>query len=314
MKPFQTHSATNNRTLFPSSTHWKRWFYLGAAILGFYCLAAATPVNFQQDHDPNSTDNQQQASPKPDEGNQEVKGFPKTPMEFVEAMGYAFVIPFAAASIFALWFTIERLVVLRRNRVIPKHFVSRFLQHLENGKINRDGAMEICEQNGSPVANIFAHGVRKWGKASVEVEQAIIDGGERQVSQLRKHLRIINGVATVTPLLGLLGTVIGMIQAFQELELASDIQKSALAIGIAKALLTTATGLCIAIPALILYMFLTGKVDSLVMEMDRNAQYLVNLISSESLAEGQNRGRRSDAGKATKKTVSSSASQKLRTV
>lgn len=313
MKLLQTHSISKfQNTLQPTALS-SRWLCLAIVTLGFCLLAAAKPVIFQKNNDPNIAENQPETTQKIDAEKKEAKGFPKTPLQFIDAMGYVFVIPFAAASIFAMWFAIERLVILRRNRVIPKHFVSRFLQHLENGKINKEGALEICEQNGSPVANIFAHGVRKWGKPSVELEQAIIDGGERQVSQLRKHLRIINGVATVAPLIGLLGTVIGMIQAFQELELASDIQKSALAIGIAKALLTTATGLCIAIPALILYMYLTGKVDSLVMEMDDKAQYLVNLISSESILEEQHKSRRSETGKAaTKKAVA--AGQKLRAV
>jgi len=313
MKLLQTHSISKfQNTLQPTALS-SRWLCLAIVTLGFCLLAAAKPVIFQKNNDPNIAENQPETTQEIDAEKKEAKGFPKTPLQFIDAMGYVFVIPFAAASIFAMWFAIERLVILRRNRVIPKHFVSRFLQHLENGKINKEGALEICEQNGSPVANIFAHGVRKWGKPSVELEQAIIDGGERQVSQLRKHLRIINGVATVAPLIGLLGTVIGMIQAFQELELASDIQKSALAIGIAKALLTTATGLCIAIPALILYMYLTGKVDSLVMEMDDKAQYLVNLISSESILEEQHKSRRSETGKAaTKKAVA--AGQKLRAV
>src|SRR5690606_31178391 len=126
-------------------------------------------------------------------------------------------IPFVLATLIALWFSAERLVVLRRGRVIPKPFVDRFLKHLEDGTISRDEALEVCEENGSPVAMVFAHGVRKWGKPSVEVEQAIIDGGERQVSQLRSHLRVINGVATVTPLLGLLGTVWGMLEAFNDI-------------------------------------------------------------------------------------------------
>ncbi len=210
---------------------------------------------------------------------------PYTPGELVDAVGWYFLAPFLFASFIAIWFGIERLVVLRRGRVIPRAFVDRFLQHLEQGKLDQDSALELCEENGSPVASVFAHGVRKWGKPSVEVEQAIIDGGERQVSQLRKHLRILNGVSTVTPLVGLLGTVIGMILAFNEIAAADALGKAdKLAVGIAMALLTTALGLMIAIPALILYMFLAGRVDSLVMEMDLLAQDVVHLISMEALA------------------------------
>ena len=176
-------------------------------------------------------------------------------------------------------------MLLRRGRVIPRPFVDRFVQHLEQGKLDPDKALQLCEENGSPLAAVFAHGVRKWGKPSVEVEQAIIDGGERQVSQLRKHLRVLNGVATVTPLIGLLGTVIGMIQAFNKIANSSAMGKAdELAVGIALALLTTAVGLMIAIPSLIMYMYLAGRVDALVMEMDHLAQDVVHLISAEALA------------------------------
>ena len=182
-------------------------------------------------------------------------------------MGWAFLAPFAVATLIALWFSVERLVVLKRSRVIPKPFVERFLEHLHQGKLDRDSALKLCQQSDSPVAAVFAHGIRKWGKSSVEVEQAIIDGGERQVSELRAHLRVLNGVATVTPLLGLLGTVLGMIQAFNDIATAGSMGKTEqLAVGISLALLTTAGGLLIAIPTLIMYMFLSGRVDTLVME------------------------------------------------
>ena len=82
-------------------------------------------------------------------------------------------IPFAIASIIFLWFTVDRLVVLRRGRVIPRPFVQRFLRLLEAGELEQDEALEVCLENQSPVASVFAHAVRKWGKSAVEVEQAI---------------------------------------------------------------------------------------------------------------------------------------------
>lgn len=212
------------------------------------------------------------------------KKIPSTPEEIIKELKY-FLLPFVIASIIAMWFIIERLVILRTSRVIPRHFVSRFLKLLKDGKLNSRSALKLCEENPSPIASVFAHGIRKWGKPSVEVEQAIIDGGERQLSLLRKHLRVINGVATVAPLMGLLGTVIGMILAFNQIANSSAMGKAEeLAGGIALALLTTAFGLGIAIPSLIMYMYLAGRVDGLVMEMDRSAQDLVHLISAEGLA------------------------------
>lgn len=210
---------------------------------------------------------------------------PQTPLEVLNALGLPFVCAFGIASVMAMWFGIERLVQLRTRRVIPKHFVDRFLMHLRNGQLQPQQALSICKDNGSPIADVFAHGIRKWGKPSVEVEQAIIDGGERQVALLRKHLRVLNGVATVAPLIGLLGTVIGMIQAFNDIAGANAMGRpEELAVGIGLALLTTAVGLSIAIPALTLYMFLASRVDTLVMEMDDVSQNVVQLISAEAIA------------------------------
>ncbi|MBL8818195.1 MAG: MotA/TolQ/ExbB proton channel family protein [Planctomyces sp.] len=206
--------------------------------------------------------------------------------EVATAMGIPFSAAFAVASVIALWSAIERLVMLRQRRVIPRAFVDRFLMHLRTGRMEKVEALTVCQQNQSPIADVFMHGVRKWGKPSVEIEQAIIDGGERQVSLLKKRLRILNGVATITPLVGLLGTVVGMIQSFNKIAVAQAMgQSQVLAEGIALALLTTAAGLFIAIPALTAYMYLAGKVDGLVMEMDRLGQELVYLISAEALRE-----------------------------
>ena len=101
---------------------------------------------------------------------------------------------------------------------------------------------------------------------------------------LRKYLRVINGVATVSPLLGLLGTVCGMIRAFNAIAGGDAMGRpEMLAGGISEALLSTAAALFVAIPALILYLFFVGRVDTLVMEVDQNGQQLVNLISAEEM-------------------------------
>jgi biopolymer transport protein ExbB len=208
-----------------------------------------------------------------------------------------FVVPFALATLIAIWFTTERLVVLRRGRVLPKPFVQRFLKLLEEGELDKDEALQICEENGSPIAQVFAHGIRKWGKASVEVEQAIIDGGERQVSGLRKHLRVINGVATITPLIGLLGTVWGMLESFNRIAEAGAMGRTdELASGISLALVTTAVGLIIAIPSLVVHMYFAGRVDALVTEMDELSQKVVMNVSAEGLAERGARPRKMKDG------------------
>jgi biopolymer transport protein ExbB len=183
-------------------------------------------------------------------------------------------------------FLLERTVSLRRRRVIPKPFVRRFLQQLREGQLDRDQALKLCEENGSPVAQVFAGAVRKWGRPGVEVEQGVIDAGERVTNGLRRYLRVFYGVATVGPLLGLMGTVLGMIQTFNVIaDPATDAlsRTAPLAGGIAKALLNTAGGLAVAIPASIFYVFFISRVDRLVIEIDQLAQEVVNIISAEDL-------------------------------
>ena len=214
------------------------------------------------------------------------EGIPTDPLGIADAMGRPFSIAFILASVIGVWSVVERLVILRRRRVIPKAFVERFLMHLRAGRMDKNEAIAVCHQNQSPMAEVFMHGVRKWGRPSVEVEQAVLDGGERQVTQLKKGLRVLNGVSTLSPLIGLLGTVVGMIRSFNDIATAGAMgQTQTLANGIALALLTTAVGLLIAIPAMAAYLYLAGRIDSIVMEMDRLGQELVHLISAEALRE-----------------------------
>ena len=198
--------------------------------------------------------------------------------------GGVLMIPIAICSFILLMFVFERSISLRRGRVIPRPFVRNFMDRLRNGELTRKQALKVCNSNRSPVAEVFAAAARKWGHSSVEVEQAIIDSGERVANGLRKYLRLINGIATVSPLLGLLGTVVGMIQAFNAIVAAGAMgQPELLAAGIGQALITTAAGLSVAIPALIAYMFLTSRVDKLIIEIDALGQEIVQSIAADSV-------------------------------
>ncbi|WP_233207091.1 MULTISPECIES: MotA/TolQ/ExbB proton channel family protein [Pirellulaceae] len=191
--------------------------------------------------------------------------------------------PIGLCSFILLVFVFERAISLRRGRVIPRPFVKRFIEQVKDGRIDQDQALALCEENQSPVAEVFAAAVKKWGRSCVEVEQAILDSGERVTSRLRQYLRLFNGISTISPLLGLLGTVLGMISAFNAIaangEAAS--QRELLASGISQALLTTAAGLTVALPALIAYLFFSGRVDRLIIEIDAHSQEVVNAIASD---------------------------------
>jgi biopolymer transport protein ExbB len=213
--------------------------------------------------------------------------------------GGVLMIPIGFCSFILFVFVFERAISLRRGRVIPKPFVKRFLEQLGDGQLDRDEAIALCEKNRSPVGDVFAAAAKKWGRPAVEVEQAILDAGERVTAGLRSYLRLFNGITTITPLLGLLGTVLGMIQSFNAIATADAMGRpELLAGGISQALLTTAAGLSVAIPALIAYLYFASRVDRLIMDIDALGQDVVACISAEAIAEGGKKEKSGRGGKA----------------
>lgn len=217
-------------------------------------------------------------------------GIPTASLWDTIVAGGPLMIPIGACSFILMLVTFERLIVLRRRRIVPKMFVERFLLQIAEGAVDRNQALDLCDDDSSLMSDVFAAAVRKWGKPAVEVEQAVLDEGERAANEMRRFLRVINCVSTVSPLFGLLGTVSGMIRAFNDIASSNAMGRAEmLAGGIGTALVTTAAGLCLAIPALVLYLYFVGRVDSLVVEIDRHGQELVHLISAEGLEDRRNR-------------------------
>ncbi len=204
--------------------------------------------------------------------------------------GGVLMIPLFLCSFITLVFCFERAISLRRGRVIPAPFVKRFMHQLREGKLDREQALEQCQESQSPIAELFAGAIRKWGRPAVEVEQAILDGEERIAITLRRYLRLFNGVATISPMLGLLGTVFGMIHIFNEISHSDAMGKTELlAGGISEAMITTASGLTVAIPAMCFYMYFSSRVEKLVVDLDNLGQELVGLISADALHEDRSK-------------------------
>jgi biopolymer transport protein ExbB len=202
--------------------------------------------------------------------------------------GGVLMIPLGVCSLLLLALVFERTISLRRGRVIPKPFTRRFLEQMRAGELDREQAIELCEESGSPVAEVFAGAVRKWGRPAVEVEQGIIDAGERVTNTLRRYLRMLNAIATLSPLLGFLGTVFGMIQAFNAIASSDALGRpELLAAGISQALITTAAGLTVAIPTAFFYLLFASRVDHLIMDIDALGQELVPLLCAEEMGSSQ---------------------------
>jgi biopolymer transport protein ExbB len=180
-------------------------------------------------------------------------------------------IPIGLCSLIALTLVIERLMSLRRRVVIPDRFLPGLKELLNGNPADREQVIAYCRKDGSSVANVFAAGIRKL-HASIEiVEKHIKEAGEREELKLRRFVRALAVIASVTPLMGLLGTIFGMITAFQTVAVSGEAlgKTELLAGGIYEAMITTAAGLTVAIPVLICYHWISAKIDRIVMDIDQ---------------------------------------------
>jgi len=191
--------------------------------------------------------------------------------------------PLAVCSVVTLGYVLERFLALRRDRVIPREFVDRFLERLAAGKLDRERAIELCKAHESPAARIFSLVVNSWGQAGATIRQILAYDAAGEVVELKRNLRVLSAMSTLGPLLGLLGTVVGIIQSFDALGgRVGPARGEALAHGISLALVATAFGLAIAIVSVAFYYYFLNRVDVLVRELDERARQVIELVSSES--------------------------------
>ena len=176
--------------------------------------------------------------------------------------------PLGLGSFLALALGLERFISLRKQRVLPAGFIDNLMAARKSDPSGQS-AVAYCEATGGAVGQIFKAGIRREKRGPEAVEKAIEDVGSREADRMKRSLRPLSVIATVSPLLGLLGTVYGMIDAFQKTSESGGTARTAdLATGIYEALVTTAAGLTIAIPVLLLYQFLMGRVDKLIDDID----------------------------------------------
>jgi biopolymer transport protein ExbB len=170
--------------------------------------------------------------------------------------------------------------------VVPKEFGKRFLERLSQGKLDRERALELCKANDSPLARVYGHVIRYWGQPAATIRQAADHDMAAELMALRRNVRVLNGTATIAPLLGLLGTVVGMIESFDAVgggRVGNATRSEALAHGIGLALVATALGLAIAIVSVAFYYYFLQRVDALTQELDEQARQVIDLVSAEAL-------------------------------
>ena len=181
-------------------------------------------------------------------------------------------------SIVAVSICIERYFALDRQKIAPPHLLATVWRDLKHGELNAKKLNEL--RAGSPLGAILAAGISNRGQGRDVMKESISEAASHVVHDLEKYLNSLGTVAAVTPLLGLLGTVVGMIDVFNQITTVGTGNANALAGGISEALLTTAAGLIVAIPALVMHRYFTGLVESLVVSLEREAIKLVDALHS----------------------------------
>lgn len=200
--------------------------------------------------------------------------------EFIQRGGPV-MYPIILCSIIAFAVILERLYYLRRVKIDVTAFMNNIEGVLKHNKIAE--AVKICEDTKGPVAAIVKAGILKHDRPRQEMREAIEDAGHQEVPKLEKHIKILAAIAHISPLLGLLGTVSGMVKAFQVIQAKAaalnPVSAGDLAGGIWEALLTTAAGLIVAIPVIAAYHYLVSMVQDFALEMERSATELINIMS-----------------------------------
>ncbi len=191
--------------------------------------------------------------------------------------GGVLMIPLLACSIIALAIIIERAITLHRLNINFGDYIMNIHRLLEMG---RDiDAISLCETMPEPFDQIFKKGVMNHGKSKAVVEEIIEETGIQEIHKLEKYLSTLGTIASISPLLGLLGTVTGMIRAFNVMAIEGPGKPLALAGGISEALITTATGLSIAIPTLVAYNYFSSRVDYLIRESEKGTALLAEVVA-----------------------------------
>ena len=192
--------------------------------------------------------------------------------------------PIILASIVAAAIFLERLWTLQSKRVLPAELTQKVWRWVEQRQI-QDKHIVALQQN-SPLGKILAAGLLNRYRDRTVIRESIEDTGRHVVHELERFIGTLGTIASLSPLMGLLGTVFGMIRTFNAITTAGIGNPASLAGGIAEALITTAAGLTVAIPALLAYKFLRGRVQALVVQMEKEAMKLVEALEAQAAQDG----------------------------
>ena len=189
--------------------------------------------------------------------------------------------PILLCSIFALAIILEKFWHIHKIRIDTQEFLSSILEKMKRHQVKE--ALEICEKTKSPISHILKAGILKYDRTRPQIKEAIEDASLYEIPRLEKNLSMLATIAHISPLLGLLGTVTGMVRCFQTIQSKAasfhPVSPGDLAGGIWEALLTTVAGLIVAIPTFIVYNYLVSRINSFILEMEKASTELVNFLT-----------------------------------
>lgn len=188
-------------------------------------------------------------------------------------------VPIVICSLAAMGIIIERFWALKRERILPKHLVAQVWTWIKNGQFDKTKMRDL--KNSSELGEVLTAGLlnHQYGRESMKA--SINEAGRAVVVRLERFLNTLGSIALVAPLLGLLGTVIGMIKVFTMMRIEGLGNADALAGGISEALVTTAAGMAVAIPTLVLHRHFIRRVEELVTDMEQEALKMVDVLHGE---------------------------------
>lgn len=196
-------------------------------------------------------------------------------LEIVKSGGWL-MLPIMICSVVSAAIILERFWTLSQKRVVPKNLARNVWEWVSKNQLNHKHIQSLHE--GSPLGEILAAGLSNRHRDREIMKESIEDTGRQVVHELERYLNTLGTIAAVSPLLGLLGTVIGMVKVFAAITSHGVGDPAVLAGGISEALITTAAGLAVAIPSLIGYRYLRGRVNALVVQMEKEAISLVEAL------------------------------------
>jgi biopolymer transport protein ExbB len=196
-------------------------------------------------------------------------------LAIIESGGWI-MLPLLFCSILAAAITLERLWSLKRSRILPDHLLAKVWVWIRDRELTEERLEGLRE--GSPLGRILAAALAHWDDDLSEIKERMEDTGREVTHELYRYLNTLGTIAGISPLLGLLGTVIGIMRAFASIEAHGAGDPRLLAGGVAQALITTAAGLTVAIPSLVAYRLLRGRADNLVLAMEQAALRFVDSL------------------------------------